>query len=164
MAFRTFFKLSQEIDTPESTVEQPIQQPIQQQTTVGTIETFVNKGRKGSYLAVSVNAVPEIKKQANAKFIIGFSGYNEFKGKPTKLVTIDNIAEVEAEINEVAKIFNLEVNSKGLEYAKSTLAGEKYTPKQSKFKAEDLIVPGDVDATVDNLATKFKDILKGIPA
>jgi len=166
MAFTDFFKLSQEIPIEEP-IGQPEATPVQTepvQPTVGTIDTFVNKGRKGSYLAVNVNASPEVKKQANAKFVIGFSGYNEFRGKPTKLVTSDNIAEVEAEIYEVAKIFNLTVNSKGIEFAKSTLAGEKYVPPKSDFNVEDLIIPGDVDATVDNLATKFKEILKGTPA
>jgi len=168
MAFKTFFRLAQEevvqnepapVPTGDAQVGNMPTNPALQP--VGTIETFVNKGRKGSYLAVSVNATPEIKKQANAKFIVGFSGYNEFKGKPTKLVTTDNIVEVEAEINEVARIFNLEVNTKGIEFAKSTFAGEKYVPPKSDFNVEDLIIPGDVDSTVDNLATKFKEILKG---
>jgi len=171
MAFKTFFKLAQEdivqnepisVPTGDEQIGHAPATPTVQ--TVGTIETFVNKGKKGSYLALNVNADPATKKQANAKFVVGFSGYNEFRGKPTKLVTKENIAEVEAEVYQVAKMFNLEVSAKGLEYAKSTLAGERYVPQQSKFKVEDLIVPGDVDATVDNLATKFKDILKGIPA
>ncbi|MBT6047302.1 MAG: hypothetical protein HOG49_10805, partial [Candidatus Scalindua sp.] len=171
MSFKTFFKLAQEeivqnepAPVPTGDVQLGTSPPSPAVQPVGTIDTFVNKGKKGSYLAVSVNADPATKKQANAKFVVGFSGYNEFRGKPTKLVTKENIADVEAEVYQVAQIFNLEVNAKGLEYAKSTLAGEKYVPKQSEFKVEDLIVPGDVDATVDNLATKFKDILKGIPA
>ena len=171
MALKTLFKLAQEdivqnepISVPTVDPQLGTSPPSPAIQTVGTLDTFVNKGKKGSYLAVSVTADPATKKQAVAKFIVGFSGYNEFRGKPTKLVTKENIADVEAEIYQVAQIYNLEVNNKGLEYAKSTLAGEKYVPQQSKFKVEDLIVPGDVDSTVDNLATKFKDILKGIPA
>ena len=175
MALRTFYKLAQEETIPVNTpVTMPppvptgdaqlgdiVPSPTNQ--TVGTLDTFVNKGRKGSYLAVSVNADPSVKKQAIAKFIIGYSGYNEFRGKPTKLVTTENIAEVEAEINDVARIFNLEVNSKGLDFARSSLSGEKYVPQKSNFNVEDLIVAGDIDTTVDNLATKFKEILKGTP-
>ena len=121
MALRTLYKLAQEINTP-APVTAPVPTgdaqlgdivPSPANQTVGYIDTFVNKGRKGSYLAVSVNADPSVKKQAIAKFIIGYSGYNEFRGKPTKLVTPENIAEVEAEINDVARIFNLEINSKG---------------------------------------------------
>ena len=170
MSFKTFYKLAQEdilqntpTPVPTGDVQVGNNVPSTANQTVGTIDTFVNKGRKGSYLAVSINADPAVSKQAVAKFVVGYSGYNEFRGKPTKLVTIDNIAEVEAEINDVARIFNLAIDSKGLDFARSSLSGEAYVPQKSNFNVEDLLVSGDIDATVDNLATKFKEILKGTP-